>query len=130
MNVVDCVMQSYGCCCVSIGFFDDFYWYFFVSFLQICVKFVIIDMIVQKYLLCVGIMNLVMYVCGMFDSKLCVFGVSYLCVVLDICLEFYDLWLDVLLMVVVEYDCDCDVEICDVWCDVMGCGIVVIKLYY
>ncbi|HGB7429174.1 TPA: globin, partial [Pseudomonas aeruginosa] len=44
MNAADRVMQSYGRCCASTGFFDDFYRHFLASSPQIRAKFATTDM--------------------------------------------------------------------------------------
>ncbi len=130
MNAADRVMQSYGRCCASTGFFDDFYRHFLASSPQIRAKFATTDMTAQKHLLRAGIMNLVMYARGMSDSKLRALGASHSRAALDIRPELYDLRLDALLMAVAEHDRDCDAETRDAWRDVMGRGIAVIKSYY
>lgn len=84
MNAADRVMQSYGRCCASTGFFDDFYRHFLASSPQIRAKFATTDMTAQKHLLRAGIMNLVMYARGMSDSKLRALGASHSRAALDI----------------------------------------------
>ncbi len=54
MNAADRVMQSYGRCCASTGFFDDFYRHFLASSPQIRAKFATTDMTAQKHLLRAG----------------------------------------------------------------------------
>ncbi|HCH76819.1 MAG TPA: globin, partial [Pseudomonas sp.] len=51
------VMQSYGRCCASPNFFDDFYASFLDSSPAIREKFVRTDMTAQKQLLRAGILN-------------------------------------------------------------------------
>ena len=70
MKPADQVMQSYGRCCASADFFDDFYTRFLASSPLIREKFVNTNMQAQKQLLRQGIMNLVMVARGMPDTKL------------------------------------------------------------
>lgn len=51
MNATDRVMQSYGRCCASSGFFDTFYKLFLASSPMIRAKFANTDMAAQKHLL-------------------------------------------------------------------------------
>ena len=48
MSPADLVMQSYGRCCASASFFDDFYRNFLASSPQIREKFTDTDMPAQK----------------------------------------------------------------------------------
>lgn len=71
------VMQSYGRCCASPDFFDDFYASFLASSPAIREKFVRTDMTAQKQLLRAGILNLVLFARGMPDTKLRALGKSH-----------------------------------------------------
>ena len=51
------VMQSYGRCCASADFFDDFYASFLASSPAVREKFVKTDMTAQKQLLRAGILE-------------------------------------------------------------------------
>ena len=130
MNAADRVMQSYGRCCASTGFFDDFYRHFRQFPTRFAPSSPPQTLTAQKHLLRAGIMNLVMYARGMSDSKLQRTRRQPFARRAGYPPELYDLWLDALLMAVAEHDRDCDAETRDAWRDVMGRGIAVIKSYY
>jgi hypothetical protein len=60
----DQVSQSYGRCCLSSGFFDDFYQTFFNSSPRVRAKFANTDMAKQKSLLRDGITYMIMFFDG------------------------------------------------------------------
>ena len=130
MNLTNLVMQSYGRCCVSPAFFDDFYRHFLASSPQVRDKFASTDMTAQKTLLRQGILNLVMYARGMPDTKLRALGESHARGRLDIRPELYDLWQEALLRTIAEHDGEYGEEIRAAWRDVLQKGINVIKSYY
>lgn len=70
MKAANIVMQSYGRCCASDGFFDSFYERFLASSPEVRGKFANTDMKGQKLLLRQGILNVVLYARGMPSSKL------------------------------------------------------------
>ena len=102
MNSADIVMQSYGRCCASNGFFDTFYLHFLTCSAEVRAKFADTDMTAQKQLLRHGILNLVMHARGMPDTKLRALGCSHARGGLDIRPELYSLWLDALLKAMSE----------------------------
>ena len=124
------VMQSYGRCCASLGFFDDFYQRFLASSPVIRAKFAATDMLAQKHLLRAGILNLVLHARGMSDSKLRALGQSHSREGFDIRPELYDLWLDALLQTVAEHDREVRAEDLTAWREVLGKGIALIKSCY
>jgi hemoglobin-like flavoprotein len=130
MNCADIVMQSYGRCCASNGFFDNFYVYFLSSSAEVRAKFANTDMTAQKQLLRHGILNLVMHARGMPDSKLRALGCSHARGGLDIRPELYDIWLDALLKSIGEHDPLCNDETRLAWREVLDKGISVIKAQY
>ena len=130
MSPADLVMQSYGRCCASSGFFDSFYQYFLASSPEIREKFAHTNMPAQKQLLRQGILNLVMYARGMSDSKLRALGESHSRGRLDIRPELYDLWLDALLLTVSGHDKQFNESIRNAWREVLNKGISVIKAGY
>ncbi|MFZ3184792.1 MAG: globin [Pseudomonas sp.] len=130
MNSADIVMQSYGRCCASNGFFDTFYLHFLTSSAEVRAKFVDTDMTAQKQLLRHGILNLVMHGRGMPDTKLRALGCSHARGGLDIRPELYNLWLDALLKTITEHDKLCDGDTRLAWRDVLNKGISVIKSQY
>ncbi len=123
-------MQSYGRCCASPGFFDDFYQRFLASSPVIRAKFAATDMLAQKHLLRAGILNLVLHARGMSDAKLRALGQSHSRGGFDIRPELYDLWLDALLQTVAEHDREVRPEDLTAWREVLGKGIALIKSCY
>ncbi len=130
MSPADLVMQSYGRCCASSGFFDSFYQYFLASSPEIRDKFAHTNMPAQKQLLRQGILNLVMHARGMPDTKLRALGCSHARGALDIRPELYDLWLQALLQSIGEHDGQCDANTRLAWHEVLNKGISVIKAQY
>jgi hemoglobin-like flavoprotein len=130
MNCADIVMQSFGRCCASNGFFDTFYVYFLSSSAEVRGKFADTDMTAQKQLLRHGILNLVMHARGMPDRKLRALGCSHARGGLDIRPELYDVWLDALLKSIGEHDLLCNDETRLAWREVLNKGISVIKAQY
>lgn len=127
MKAVDRVMQSYGRCCASQGFFDTFYQIFLASSPKVREKFANTEMVGQKQLLRQGIMNLVLYARGMPDTKLRALGESHSRAALDIRPEMYTLWLDSLLLAIAQHDKDLNEEGRAAWRKVMGKGITLIQ---
>ncbi len=130
MKPADLVMQSYGRCCASEGFFDSFYRYFLASSPQIRDRFTNTDMAAQKHLLRHGILNLVMYARGMPDTKLRALGVTHARDGFNIRPELYDLWLDSLQQAIGDHDKACNADILQAWHEVLSKGINVIKSEY
>ncbi|MGE4405142.1 globin [Pseudomonas sp.] len=130
MKDTDRVMQSYGRCCASPSFFDDFYVNFLASSPAVRDKFTDTDMAAQKQLLRAGILNLVLFARGLPDSKLKALGQSHSRDGFDIRPELYDLWLAALLKTVRQHDAQAGKPELDAWRGVLGKGIEVIKSYY
>jgi len=124
------VMQSYGRCCASAGFFDDFYAAFLASSPAVREKFVRTDMTAQKQLLRAGILNLVLFARGMPDTKLRALGESHSRARLDIRPELYDLWIDALLKTIRQHDGELQQQDLKTWHMVLNKGIDVIKAAY
>ena len=130
MKDTDRVMQSYGRCCASAGFFDDFYVNFLASSPAVRDKFARTDMAAQKHLLRAGILNLVLFARGMPDTKLRALGESHSRAQLDIHPELYDLWIDALLKTIGQHDEDLQQADLQAWRAVLNKGIDVIKAAY
>jgi len=124
------VMQSYGRCCASEGFFDDFYASFLASSPAVRDKFAKTDMEAQKHLLRAGILNLVLFARGMPDTKLQALGKSHSRAHLDIQPELYDLWIAALLKTIRQHDSQLDKQDVQAWLAVLNKGIDVIKSCY
>ena len=130
MNDTNRVMQSYGRCCASPRFFDDFYATFLASSPTIREKFARTDMTAQKQLLRAGILNLVLFARGMPDTKLRALGQSHSRAQLDIHPELYDLWIDALLKTIGQHDEDLQQADLQAWRAVLNKSIDVIKAAY
>lgn len=124
------VMQSYGRCCASPRFFDDFYANFLASSPAIREKFARTNMTAQKQLLRAGILNLVLFARGMPDTKLRALGQSHSREKLDIHPELYDLWIEALLKTIGQHDEDLQPADVQAWREVLNKGIDVIKAAY
>ena len=130
MSPTNSVMQSYGRCCASSTFFDDFYHEFLSSSPLIRGKFVNTNMTAQKQLLRQGILNLVMYARGMPDTKLRALGASHSRAGMDISPGLYGFWLDALLHTIKLHDPDCTAQTLRDWREVLSKGIEVITSHY
>jgi hemoglobin-like flavoprotein len=130
MKPSDLVMQSYGRCCASSSFFDDFYQHFLGSSSEIREKFTHTDMPAQKQLLRQGILNLVMYARGMPDTKLRALGETHSRNGFNIRPELYQLWVEALLKTIGEHDKLCDGTVREAWREVLNKGVDVIKAGY
>lgn len=130
MNPTDRVMQSYGRCCASNGFFDDFYANFLATSPAIRAKFVNTEMSAQKLLLRQGILNLVMVARGMPDTKLRALGATHSRKGFDIRPEMYDLWVSALLDTISQHDQQYQAQLRADWIEVLRQGIEVIKAQY
>ena len=97
MNAPDIVMQSYGRCCASKTFFDDFYQRFLQSSPEVRAKFTNTDMPAQKLLLRQGILNLVLFSRGLPPTKLQALAKSHSRDKLDIQPHLYTFWVDALI---------------------------------
>ena len=69
----DLVQQSYGACCLSPKFFDDFYAAFLASSSEVAGKFVNTDMTKQKQLLRDGISFMIMFYNGAASGQIACF---------------------------------------------------------
>ncbi|UPQ82233.1 MULTISPECIES: globin [Pseudomonas] len=130
MKETNRVMQSYGRCCASPSFFDDFYAAFLASSPAVREKFARTDMTAQKHLLRAGILNLVLFARGMPDTKLRALGKSHSREHLDIRPELYDLWIAALLKTIDDHDPELQQEDLQAWRQVLNKGIDVIKSHY
>lgn len=123
-------MQSYGRCCASAAFFDDFYRTFLASSPEVRAKFERTDMPAQKLLLRQGILNLVLYARGLPPTKLQALAASHSRDKLNIEPHLYDYWLDALLATIATHDAAFDKEIDDAWRGILRKGIEVIQAGY
>lgn len=130
MTDEDLVFQSYGRCCKSTAFFDDFYARFLASSAEVRDKFSNTDMSAQKHLLRAGILNLVLYARGLPPTKLKALGESHSRHRLDIQPHLYDYWLKALLDTIGAHDDELDVRTLAAWGKVLRQGIEVIRAAY
>lgn len=128
--ITDEVMQSYGRCCKSDDFFEDFYEHFLQSSEEVRSKFVKTNMVAQKTLLRQGIMNLVMVARGMPDTKLRQLGETHSRHGFNIPGHLYDLWIHSLVTTIKKHDPNYTNDIREAWFDVLNQGIAVIKSHY
>lgn len=130
MRPDELVMQSYGRCCASAAFFDDFYRTFLASSAEVRAKFERTDMPAQKLLLRQGILNLVLYARGLPPTKLKALAASHSRDKLNIEPHLYEYWLDALLATIATHDPAFDREIDGAWRGILRKGIEVIQAGY
>lgn len=130
MTDEDLVFQSYGRCCKSSNFFDDFYASFLTSSPEVAAKFEDTDMTAQKHLLRAGILNLVLYARGLPPTKLRALAESHSKEKLNIQPHLYEFWLDALILTIRKHDIEIDQAGLDAWRRVLGKGIEVIRAGY
>lgn len=121
------VFQSYGRCCKSPAFFDDFYTTFLASSPEVSEKFIDTDLSAQKHLLRAGILNLVLYARGLPPTKLQALAESHSRGKLDIKPHLYNYWLEALLITIRKHDAEMDQSGLEAWRRVLNKGIEVIK---
>lgn len=130
MKAANIVMQSYGRCCASDGFFDSFYERFLASSPEVRGKFANSDMKGQKLLLRQGILNVVLYARGMPSSKLKALGCSHSRKGMNIRPELYTLWFSTLAATIREHDKDSSSETITAWREVVKKSVDVIIAEY
>ncbi len=130
MKAADIVMQSYGRCCASDGFFDSFYDHFLTTSPEIRDKFANTNMAGQKLLLRQGILNVVLYARGMPGTKLKALGCSHSRKGLNIRPELYTLWFNALAATIREHDKECTAETMQAWREVVNKSVEVIVAEY
>lgn len=121
----DLVAQSFGRCCASERFFDDFYDTFFKCAPLARDKFKNTDMPRQKGLLRDAIAFLIMFFDGssVATAKVAKLSASHSRQRLNIEPELYKSWLEALLATVARHDPRFDAELDRAWRAVMGKGI-------
>ena len=124
------VMLSYGRCCASPAFFDDFYQRFLASSPRVREKFAHTDMAAQQRLLRHGIMNLLLVARGLPATRLHQLGESHCRARLDIGPELYELWVDCLLATLAQYDPVFDETLRAEWRQRLEAGIAVMRSHY
>lgn len=124
------VMQSYGRCCASKTFFDDFYQRFLQSSPEVRAKFTNTDMPAQKLLLRQGILNLVLFSRGLPPTKLQALAKSHSRDKLDIQPHLYTYWIDALIRTVEQHDKQANAETARAWREVLNKGVEVIQAGY
>ncbi len=126
------VQCSYGACCISPAFFDDFYAAFLASSPQIAAKFAHTDMANQKQLLRAGIGFMIMYYDDAMIGRIKVeqLGRSHSQARMDIKPQWYDLWLSALLATIARHDKQYSPALEQAWRNVMGKGIEAIRKQY
>jgi hemoglobin-like flavoprotein len=130
MSPSDIVMQSYGRCCASSSFFDDFYQYFLQTSPDVRAKFANTDMPAQKLLLRQGILNLVLYARGLPPTKLEALAKSHSRDKLNIQPHLYQYWVDALIHTIEQHDQQGGPGVSQAWREVLTKGIAVIQAGY
>ncbi len=130
MKAADIVMQSYGRCCASDGFFDSFYYHFLPTSPEVRDKFANTNMAGQKLLLRQGILNVVLYARGMPGTKLKALGCSHSRKGMNIRPELYTLWFNALAATIREHDKECTAETMQAWREVVNKSVEVIVAEY
>ena len=130
MNAPDIVMQSYGRCCASKTFFDDFYQRFLQSSPEVRAKFTNTDMPAQKLLLRQGILNLVLFARGLPPTKLQALAKSHSREKMNIEPHLYHYWVEALISTISQHDRECNDDTIKDWREVLGKGIAIIQAGY
>lgn len=126
------VSSSYGACCISPGFFDDFYQTFVASSPLIREKFAKTDMAKQKQLLREGIGYMIMYYDGMLiaENKVKSLGASHARDRMNIEPAMYELWLSALVKTIAKHDRGFNPELEKAWRRVLLKGIDLMRSMY
>jgi len=124
------VFQSYGRACSDARFFEEFYKNFICKSDGIRAMFVDTDMSAQRGLLRGGIMWLVMHARGMSDTKIRALGESHSRKHMNIHPSLYGYWLDALLETLHVFDPDFNLELDQIWREVLRPGIKLIQDMY
>lgn len=128
----DLVQHSYGACCLSPKFFDDFYDAFLASSSEIAGKFVNTDMSKQKQLLRDGISFMIMFYNGAASGQMKVkrLGESHAQDRMDIKPQWYDLWVNALVKTVAKHDPKFSPVLDRAWRTVLSKGIESMRRQY
>lgn len=128
----DAVQRSYGACCLSPKFFDDFYDAFLASSRDIAGKFVNTDMTRQKQLLRDGISFMIMFYNGAAVGQMKVerLSESHSQGRMDIKPQWYDLWVNALVKTVSKHDPQFSPELDRSWRAVLSKGVETMKRGY
>ena len=128
----DLVQSSYGACCMSPTFFDDFYTAFLASSSVIAGKFVNTDMAKQKRLLRDGISFMIMYYNGTVvgRTKIEKLGESHSQGRMDIKPQWYDLWVNALVKTIAKHDAKFSPATERAWRTVLAKGIDAMRSQY
>jgi hemoglobin-like flavoprotein len=128
----DVVAQSFGRCCASEKFFDDFYETFLKSSPRAKEKFKDVDMARQKGLLRDAIAFMVMFFDGssVATAKVDKLASSHSRARLNIEPDLYKFWLESLLVTVARHDARFGPEQDRAWRAVMGKGIAALVAGY
>ena len=131
-DIMNKVNRSYGQCCTSKGFFDDFYDNFLASSPKIAGMFAGTEMTRQKQLLRAGIGHLIMAYQGnpMSIMKLEKIGASHDREHINVAPKMYPLWKNALLKTVSKHDPEFNDDVRKAWVQVIDKGIATIVAKY
>lgn len=132
MTEKELVTKSFGRCCLSKTFIDDFYANFLASSPKLAPMFAHTNMARQKQLLREGISFMIMYYDGapIGVSKVRRLGESHARGRLNIAPELYQFWLNSLVKTVAQHDKDFSPTLDHAWRTVMSKGIELMKSMY
>ncbi len=132
VEAVEAVQRSYGGCCSSPQFFDDFYDKFVAKSPKIAEKFGKTNFDKQKELLRSSITYMILYYTGspMAQSKIDDLGESHSRTRLDIAPEMYSFWIDSLLETVRMHDKEYSPTLERQWRAVLSKGMSQMKAMY
>lgn len=130
--ITDMVQQSYGRCCMSSTFFDDFYNDFTKTSPKVREKFAKTDFVKQKKALRQGLTFVVMYYSGasLAGKVIKELGESHNRQHLNIEPELYQFWTDALLRTVKKNDRNMNPQLEDAWKKVLAKAVDAIKSAY
>lgn len=124
-QIVNKVSRSYGQCCTSAGFFDDFYTNFLGMSQDIASKFRHTDLARQKTLLRAGLGHLVMAYAKspMSRMKMNKIAESHSRNALDVDPKLYPLWKKALLKTIATHDREYNSSIEKAWSKIVDAGV-------
>lgn len=131
-RAIDEVNRSFGQCCVSNGFFDEFYRHFLQQSKEIRNKFLTTEMEAQKRLLRTGISHLILTYKGalMSERKIETLAKSHSRNQLDIKPSMYPLWQASLFEAIKNHDPDFSEQTRSAWREVLDKGLSRMKQDY
>lgn len=124
-EAAELVKSSYGRCCLSPSFFDDFYDAFIAASPRVAAKFADTDMERQKAVLRESITYLIMFHAGsqVAAAKIAELARTHSRSRFDIAPDLYALWERTLIETIQKHDDQLDVDLLEAWKAVLRSGI-------